>query len=133
MVKKEMLIEAEKKIKLFSNKGITLITLVITIIILLILASIVISITIGRNGIFERAKYAIDETKKAQVQEEIQLVVTDIVVNQLSQEETLENLMLKEEIEEHNLLKGITIDENLVGTYKNYNYFIDEQYKVHIG
>lgn len=133
MVKKEMLIEAEKKIKLFSNKGITLITLVITIIILLILVSIVISITIGRNGIFERAKYAIDETKKAQVQEEIQLVVTDIVVNQLSQEETLENLMLKEEIEEHNLLKGITIDENLVGTYKNYNYFIDEQYKVHIG
>ena len=49
----------KKRIK--EMKAITLISLVITIIILIILASITISLTLGNNGILNRAKYARDE------------------------------------------------------------------------
>ena len=42
-------------------KGITLIALVVTIIVLLILASVAISLTIWSNGIFTRARNAVDK------------------------------------------------------------------------
>ena len=38
------------------NKGITLISLVITIILLIILSGITLSLVIGKNGLFEKAK-----------------------------------------------------------------------------
>ena len=40
------------------QKGITLVALVITIIILLILAGVTISLTLGKNGLFDSAKRA---------------------------------------------------------------------------
>lgn len=43
-----------------NQKGITLIALVITIIVLLILAGVAISLTIGNNGLFNRAQNAAD-------------------------------------------------------------------------
>ena len=46
----------ERNVK--SKKGITLISLIITIIIMLILAGVVLTLTIGENGIFSTAKYA---------------------------------------------------------------------------
>ncbi len=115
------------------QNGITLIALIITIIVMLILAAVVLNLTIGENGIFKTAKYAANETKKTQVQEEIQLAVTDIVTRHLSQGKDITNLLLKEEVEKYNSLKGITIDEDLKGTYKGYNYYIDETYTVYIG
>ena len=41
-----------------NEKGITLIALVITIIVLIVLAGIAISMTIGENGIFTKAREA---------------------------------------------------------------------------
>ena len=40
------------------NRGITLIALIITIIIMLILVGVVLTLSIGENGLFNTAKYA---------------------------------------------------------------------------
>ena len=53
----------------YKIKGITLIALVVTIIILLILSGTAISLTLGEDGIFKKAKDAIDKYKEAAEQE----------------------------------------------------------------
>ena len=60
----------EKEEKLFSSqRGITLIALIITIIVLLILAGITISLVVGDNGVLNQAKKASIETSKADLEE----------------------------------------------------------------
>ena len=56
-----------KIIKKVNNniRGITMVALVVTIIVLLILAGVAISLTVGNNGIFTRAKSAANEWEKA--------------------------------------------------------------------
>ncbi len=53
-----------------NKKGITLISLVITIILLIILAGIGINLSLGENGLFNKAKYAKNKYLNAQRQEE---------------------------------------------------------------
>ena len=55
------------------KKGITLISLVITIILLIILAGLVINLSIGENGLFNKAKYAKGKYLNASIEEEKQL------------------------------------------------------------
>ena len=55
-----------KKILKEKNKAITLIALVITIVILIILAGVTISLSLGNNGLFNRAKIARQEYLNAQ-------------------------------------------------------------------
>ncbi len=62
----------EKPIK--TQKGITLIALVVTIIILLILAGVTISTLTGEDGTIANANKASDETKKGNYQEELELI-----------------------------------------------------------
>ena len=50
------MLKINKKIKLKTNTGITLIALVVTIIVLLILAGISIQMLTGDNGILQRGK-----------------------------------------------------------------------------
>jgi len=57
-------------------KGITLIALVITIVVLIILAGVAISLSVGENGIFEKAKLAKEEYKNAEVYEQEQIAKT---------------------------------------------------------
>ena len=45
------------------ERGITLVVLVVTIIVLLILAGTAISLTLGEDGIFKKAKDAVDKYK----------------------------------------------------------------------
>ena len=54
-----------------SNKGITMMALVITVIILIILASITVSMIIGNQGLFDRTKDATNEVGIMQIDEEI--------------------------------------------------------------
>lgn len=61
-----------------SNKGITLIALIITIIVLLILAGIGISLTIGENGILNHAKQAKVKTEEEAAREKLELVLLDL-------------------------------------------------------
>ncbi len=70
-------------IKLNKNKGITLIALVITIIVLLILAGISIATLTGENGLLSKATTAKEETKKAEIREEIELAIAAIQAEEL--------------------------------------------------
>lgn len=59
-----------------TNKGITLVSLVITIILLLILAGVTIATLGGENGLFSNAKKAKEETEKAEAQEILNLKIS---------------------------------------------------------
>jgi len=54
-------------------KGITLIALVITIVVLIILAGVAISLSLGENGIFNKAKFATEEYANEQAREEAEI------------------------------------------------------------
>jgi len=54
-------------------KGITLIALVITIVVLIILAGVAISLSLGENGIFNKAKFATEEYANEQAKEETEI------------------------------------------------------------
>lgn len=112
-----------------NEKGITLIALVVTIIVLLILAGITISQLTG-NGLFEKAKQAKEESTKAQICEEIQLEIMSIVTDCETDGINITNQVIQEKLE--NSLKGIEISADLTGTYKEYKYEIDGNYKVNI-
>ena len=56
-----------------SNKGITLVALVVTIIVLIILAGVSINLVLGDNGIITIAKKAKENTELAKIQEETEL------------------------------------------------------------
>ena len=58
-----------EKYKVKTNKGITLIALVITIIVLLILAGVTIAMLTGNNGILKKVKEAKEKTKQAEQEE----------------------------------------------------------------
>ena len=61
-----------------SNRGITLVALVITIIVLLILAGVSISLVVGDNGIMTRAKDAGTKTNEADAVESLKLAVASL-------------------------------------------------------
>ena len=56
-----------------NNKAITLIALIITIVVLIILATVVINLSLGQNGLFNKAKIASQEYKNAQDEENIKI------------------------------------------------------------
>ena len=62
-------VEKTKKIN-FTEKGITLVALVITIIILLILAGVTLNTALSENGLFIMAKKAVNEYQKSEKQEQ---------------------------------------------------------------
>ena len=73
--------KTKDRIKTRSNKGITLIALVITIIVLLILAAVTISALSGDNGILKRATEAKQKTGRADALEKIRLAVMTATTN----------------------------------------------------
>lgn len=75
-----------------NKKGITLISLVITIILLIILAGIVISLGLGENGIFNKAKYAKEETNKQTATEKINLKITTAQMNSYAENQRMPTL-----------------------------------------
>lgn len=77
----------------YSQKGITLIALVITIIVLLILAGISIAMLTGENGILTQAQKAKEETEKASV---IEQAKTDILEIQIEGNIILTKTQLKD-------------------------------------
>ena len=54
-----------------TQKGITLIALVVTIVVLLILAGVTISLLLDENGIIAKSKDARIETRASQVEDEV--------------------------------------------------------------
>ena len=71
-----------------SDKGVTLVALVITIIILLILAGVSISFVIGDNGILTRATTVELEYSKTEIEEKFEMIVNDKLMESYSLAQT---------------------------------------------
>lgn len=121
--------------KKFSNKGITLIALIITIIILLILTGISILTLTGENGLLKKAKEAGEKTIEAQIKEEIELAIIEIQAEELPKRrpvtlETLANNQLTSQLQD---ITANLENNEIIGEYKGYDYIIDDKFKVTIG
>lgn len=120
------------KLKHKTNKGITLVALVVTIIVLLILAGIVISLFIGNNGIFDRAKEAEEESKKASLKEELEFEILDVQVEKTTIGENATKKEIAERLDTIGDVNNCT-QEIIEGEYKNYEFWVDKNNKVTIG
>lgn len=67
-----------------SQKGITLVSLVITIVIMLILAGVSISLVIGQKGIFKKSKNAVAQYKQSAADENSQLDAIETELNSIA-------------------------------------------------
>ena len=107
---KKKLKTAEEKLAKISNKGITLIALVVTIVVLLILAGITINAVMSEGGIFNTAKNSQETQNKAAAKEKVQTMLADMQIQKLVKDKTL-----KEYLEE----AGYTVTEDTTaGTQK---------------
>ena len=78
------------------NQALTLIALVITIIVLLILAGVSIAMLTGENGLFKQATKAKEETKKAEVQEVVDIAMGEYYIRKNNGENiTVEDFLNK--------------------------------------
>ena len=78
-----------------SQKGITLIALVITIIVLLILAGVSIAMLTGQNGILTRANEAGDRTERAEVAEKVNMAIQAAYADALKANPSSPNLKVQ--------------------------------------
>ena len=88
------------------EKGITLVALVITIIVLIILAGIAISMTLGDNGIFTRAKEAKRLQITAEAKEKIGADILDAQIEAVQKNETLQQSKVEEIISKYGELQA---------------------------
>ena len=124
------------------NNAITLIALIITIIVLLILAGVTLNMVMGDSGIFSKANQAKNKTEVAQYEEELRMCVLEIQADEATKPTTFgmetirKNLVEKvKELENTEEIEITSPEGNatIEGTYKGYEYKIDEKYVVHIG
>ena len=91
--------------KLKRENGITLVALVITIIVLIILAGIAISMTIGENGIFTRAKEAKRLQITSEAKEKIGAEILAAQVEAIERNEELEQAQVEDIISKYGTLQ----------------------------
>ena len=112
------------------EKGITLIALVITIIVLLILAGASLKMLAGEDeGIFKKAKGAVDKSENAGWQEEIEFAIEDLKTAYYENKKgkTLEVYLIEKLTEGIITSKGevkldgpnLKMGDNIIGTYAN--------------
>ena len=94
------------KEKLKTNKGITLIALVVTIIVLLILATVTISIITGDDGVIDQAESAKEATERSQWEDRIDIAILNAKGNN---EEVTMDIIIQELIN-----RGIISDASKV-------------------
>ena len=75
-------IKRKQKNKLASERGITLLSLIITVVIMIILAAVTISVTLGDGGLVDQAKWAAEQTANSTQSEQEQL---DDVASQVNE------------------------------------------------
>ena len=71
-----MLKKKEKQYIVANEKAITLIALVVTIVILLILAGVTITMTLGQNGLFTRAREGAAAYNESEVRDDLSMLIT---------------------------------------------------------
>ena len=137
-----MIIKKEKdfnKIKFKeSEKGITLIALVITIIVLLILAAVSIAMLTGENGILKKASTAKEKHLIAQYEEELNLCIMEMQTDELgtlTMEKLIEKLpqyIQASQPGEQCEWNTDQTSEEPTGTYKGYEFKVDKNKKAQI-
>ena len=107
-----------RKSKKESNKGITLIALVITIIVLLILAGVSIATLTGENGILTKANTAKNQTIEAEEKEQISLAYSTVMADKLHSNSgndlTVTADELKQALDNQNADATVEKDSNLI-------------------
>ena len=101
------MIKTEKEKNKDTNKGITLIALVITIIVLLILAGISIATLTGENGILTRANDAKTSTEIAEEKEKVELSATAALADAKGGD--IQQSILEEELEKYFGVDGVSV------------------------
>ena len=98
---------SNKKVKINANgsNGITLVALVVTIVILIILAGIAISVTVGDNGIFTKAKEAKRLQITSEAKEKIGTEILDAQVEAIERNEELEQQQVEDIISKYGVLQ----------------------------
>ena len=87
------------------SKGITLIALVVTIIVLIVLAGIAISMTVGGNGIFAKAREAKRLQITSEAKEKIGTEILDAQVEAIQRNEELEQAQVEDIISKYGTLQ----------------------------
>ena len=113
-------------------QGITLIALVITIIVLLILAGVAINLSLGENGIFNRAKEAKIKYTEAQLKEELETELASLLIDAKSQGRDVSIDDIANKMDEIGEVLGVE-DDIIEGEYKDHNVTIDKDGNVTIG
>lgn len=115
------------KALLKKENGITLIALVITIVILIILAGTLINVTLGNNGLFNRAKDAATKQKYAAAYEQVSIAYTETKLESM-QDETINFASAMQsnlkKTDENATAIGTGTMNNLYGTYSGYKFTI---------
>lgn len=115
----------------FSEKGITIIALVVSILILLILAGVTTQLTLSKEGIMATASRANTETKKARVKEEIEAAITQLQIEEQVEGIGLDLELIKKELP--SVLKGVQIQQEgdkILVNYQDYSFEIENNFKV---
>ena len=131
-----------KQIRNKKERGITLIALVVTIIVLIILAGVSINLLFGNFGVVTKAKEAKNKMESAQYEEELKMCVLELQADEATNgtEFSMETIR-KKLVEKVKKVENTTDIEfptkesatKLEGTYKGYEFYIDEKYVVHVG
>ena len=80
-----MLKKKEKRHIVANEKAITLIALVVTIVILLILAGVTITMTLGQNGLFTRAREGRAAYEESEVRDDLSMLITQYTWDKASE------------------------------------------------
>ena len=80
-----MLKKKEKQHIVANEKAITLIALVVTIVILLILAGVTITMTLGQNGLFTRAREGAAAYNESEVRDDLSMLITQYTWDKASE------------------------------------------------
>ena len=117
-------------------KGITLIALVVTIIVLLILAGIALNLTIGENGLFTRAKNAVETYGKSEEKQSLEFAVASCKMKNVNSSKIMKEDLENEIKNEFGNDKDFLVTDNEDGSFLvNMNdtkrmYYIDEVGKI---
>ena len=95
-----------KRGKIKMEKGITLVALIITVVIMIILSGIVIGETIGNNGIFSKAKYAVNKYDEYSTNVDKELNETAEQMEENADEEVLEKAIVNVKCPSNRTING---------------------------
>ena len=120
-----MLKKKEKQHIVANEKAITLIALVVTIVILLILAGVTITMTLGQNGLFTRAREGRAAYEESEVRDDLSMLITQYTWDKVA-EKTDKNLgdYLKEN--GATSVKANSDGTTLEVTYKGYTFKVNK-------